>query len=112
MLSVADQVVEDFNRIGYQVDYRVLNAKNYGVPQNRERLIYIGNRIGIPNNDVFDKIENLANEIPDFVLKDAIYGLKELEPLRIKNSTSFVSPTTGARIMPSTGKVNEYIEYI
>ena len=28
-------------------DYRLLNAKDFGVPQNRERFIMIGNRIGI-----------------------------------------------------------------
>ena len=72
MLSVADQVVEDFEAIGYVVSYRVLNAKDFGVPQNRERLIYIGNRIGVDNNEVFDHIQALSEQIPDHVLGDAI----------------------------------------
>ena len=39
MLSVAEQVKEDFRAIGYSVECHILNAKNFGVPQNRERLI-------------------------------------------------------------------------
>ena len=27
--------------LGYLVDYRVLNAQNFGIPQNRERIIII-----------------------------------------------------------------------
>ena len=29
-------------KLGYKVFYKVLNAKNYGVPQNRERIIIVG----------------------------------------------------------------------
>src|SRR3989344_3416288 len=42
MLPVAKQIVEDFEKGGYAVSYQIVNAKNYGVPQNRERLIYLG----------------------------------------------------------------------
>lgn len=112
MLSVADQVVEDFEKIGYKVNYKILNAKDFGVPQSRERLIYIGNRIGIDNLNIFRDIEFLSDGIPNYYLKDALYGLKVLEPLRIKNSTSHVDEKTGSRIMPSLNEVNDYINFI
>ncbi len=112
MLSVADQVVEDFEKIGYKVNYKVLNAKDFGVPQNRERLIYIGNRIKIDNLNIFRDIDSLSNRIPNYYLKDALYGLKTLEPLKIKNSTNHVDEKTGARIMPSLNEVNDYINLI
>ena len=32
------------NDIGYAVDFKVLNSKHYGVPQNRERIFIIANR--------------------------------------------------------------------
>ncbi len=39
-----DLIVKELQRLGYIVEYRVLNAVNYGVPQNRERLICVGHR--------------------------------------------------------------------
>lgn len=33
--------------LGYKVDYKVLNARNFGVPQNRDRIIIVGNNCGI-----------------------------------------------------------------
>ena len=42
MLKVANQVVEDFDKIGYTAKYRLYDATNFSVPQKRIRLIYIG----------------------------------------------------------------------
>ena len=47
--KVLNMIIKDFENLGYQVNYVVLNAANYGVPQNRERIIIIGNRIGVEN---------------------------------------------------------------
>lgn len=41
--------------LGYTVNYNVLNAKNFGVPQNRERILIIGNKKGI--NFDFSKLK-------------------------------------------------------
>ncbi len=38
-------IVEHFESIGYQTEWRVLNAALYGLPQRRERLIIVGNRL-------------------------------------------------------------------
>lgn len=35
-------ILEAFNKLGYQISYRVLDAADYGVPQHRERLIVVG----------------------------------------------------------------------
>lgn len=113
MLSVSSQVKEDFRDIGYEVECHVLNAKDYGVPQNRERLIYIGNRIGIDNEKLFEEIFALADRIPEHVLGDALKGLRPLEASRKKNATDEGSQESGFRIEKNcTGNVNEYISYI
>jgi DNA (cytosine-5)-methyltransferase 1 len=44
--SLLRDVIDRFERIGYRVDCFVVNAVNYGAPQQRERLLLIGNREG------------------------------------------------------------------
>lgn len=113
MLSVAEQVKEDFRNIGYSVECHILNAKDYGVPQNRERLIYIGNRIGLDNENIFKDIFELSKTIPDSTLENAIYGLRPLEASRIRNSTDKGTELSGYKIEKDrVKKTNEYIEYI
>lgn len=112
MLSVADQVIEDFEEIGYSVSCRILNAKNYGVPQNRERLIYIGNRLGIDNTKLLDDIETTSKSLPHRVLRDALFGLRPLEASREKNNTESDSLKNGGKIQIANRQYNEYIDCI
>lgn len=39
-------VLQAFREAGYSVDWRVLNAAHFGLPQSRERLVVVGNRRG------------------------------------------------------------------
>jgi DNA (cytosine-5)-methyltransferase 1 len=113
MLSVVDQVIEDFENIGYNVKAHILNARNFGVPQNRERLIYIGNRIGVDNEMIFQEIIDYGNTIPDMNLEDALYGLRELHASRIKNSTNLDTEESGRLIEASRNQVrNSYLNLI
>ncbi len=113
MLSVAEQVKEDFRNIGYTVECHILNAKDYGVPQNRERLIYIGNRLNIDNEKIFNRIFELSKTIPNHVLGDALFGLRTLEASRIKNSTENGNQISGFIIERNEiNQTNEYINYI
>lgn len=43
--KVIQMILNDFRSLGYYVEYKLLNAAEYGVPQQRERVIIIGNRI-------------------------------------------------------------------
>ena len=114
MFGVSGQVKEDFQRIGYEVECKVFNAKDFGVPQNRERLIYIGNRIGIDNSKIIEEIEAIAQESKKYVLKDAIYGLRPLKALRIRNSTELNSEESGGKIERNNEELvmNEYLNLI
>ena len=38
------QILDEFHKLGYIVNYDVLNAANFGVPQHRERAIIIGSK--------------------------------------------------------------------
>ena len=46
-------IISTLDELGYDVQWQVLNSKNHGVPQNRERVFIIGNRRGTKRPDVF-----------------------------------------------------------
>lgn len=50
--SVIDVIVSEMEDLGYNVDYQVLNSANFGVPQKRERLFFIGNKVSADNPDL------------------------------------------------------------
>ena len=47
--NLVDEILNEFDAAGYRTDCRVLNAAEYGVPQQRKRLFFMGNRLGLPN---------------------------------------------------------------
>jgi DNA (cytosine-5)-methyltransferase 1 len=56
--------------LGYDLEYGVLNASNYGVPQNRKRAIVIGSRIGEPSlPDEARVLKTVRDAIGDLPLK-------------------------------------------
>jgi DNA (cytosine-5)-methyltransferase 1 len=42
--KVFEMIIADFEKAGYKVKHKVLNAANFGVPQRRERVIILGVR--------------------------------------------------------------------
>ena len=44
--KVKKRILKDFEKIGYEIKAYVLNAVNFETPQKRERVVFIGNRIG------------------------------------------------------------------
>lgn len=39
---VKNQIIEDFYNLGYNIEVQVLNASEFGVPQNRRRAFFVG----------------------------------------------------------------------
>lgn len=98
MLNKIEEINDDIKRIlgeDYNVSYAVLNARNFGVPQNRERLILIGNRIGIDSKKIIENIIAKGEGIPSFTLYDAIGDLPELKPNRIRNNSKAENKDVG-----------------
>lgn len=50
--TIIDAILEDFSECGYNVTYRLLNAKDYGVPEDRERVIIVGFRKNLGISDI------------------------------------------------------------
>ncbi|MHB8064961.1 MAG: DNA cytosine methyltransferase [Ruminiclostridium sp.] len=40
--QVKEEIIRDFENVGYRVSCKVLNAADYGVPQMRKRVIFVG----------------------------------------------------------------------
>lgn len=68
----------------YHIYYKVLNAKNYGVPQNRERIFIIGIRDEEDNTFRFPKEERLTKRLKD-VLEDDVNEKYYLSDRILKN---------------------------
>lgn len=52
-------ILQGLENLGYKTSYRVLNASDFGVPQNRERIIIIGHKSKTFN---FDKLKHFERK--------------------------------------------------
>ena len=96
MARKIDEIKQNFrDYLGdeYQFDYALLKAQDYGVPQNRERLIFIGNRVGVDPKKIFAEIEKSKRE--PFLLKDALFGLPHLEAKKEKGAHDVEDAASG-----------------
>lgn len=61
-------ITERFGGIGYNVSYKILNASDYGVPQNRQRVFFIGLLEGVFEfPDKFDYKVSTKEAIMDLI---------------------------------------------
>jgi DNA (cytosine-5)-methyltransferase 1 len=42
------EIIQSLTALGYSVECKTLKAEEYGVPQERRRIIFVGNRLGLP----------------------------------------------------------------
>lgn len=96
--KVIKMIVKDFESLGYKVDYKLLNAAEYGVPQGRERVVIIGNRLNLENpwpnkTHYYEGIteENLKHLPPAITTEQAIGFLANIKlshnPISVGNRT-------------------------
>jgi len=73
-----DIVQKTFNSLGYKIFTQVLNSKDYGIPQNRERIIVVGFK-DKNVNFTFPSAIPLSRTMQDFLedYTDSKYYLKE-----------------------------------
>jgi len=96
-----DRLLTEFYDIGYDINYSVLNAKNYGVPQERIRIIIVGYSKEIGKKFSFPLITHASQSLRQMpllgekirmqhlqTLRNAIDDLPEPIPAREKNHTN------------------------
>lgn len=100
-----------FKKVGYECKHYVLNAKDYGVPQNRKRVIIIGNRkdiselnLNIEQTPSYCTIKELFSDLP--IIKAGSYSNKykgtsstKLKKMKIRSSSA---PLTYQIARPNT----------
>ncbi|MBE9185583.1 DNA cytosine methyltransferase [Microcoleus sp. LEGE 07076] len=60
-----EKVISDFSSIGYEVDYRLYHAADFGVPQTRDRVFIVGTQPGVnfePPRPILSKAEHITSE--------------------------------------------------
>lgn len=84
-----DAYLETMEKLGYKNHYQVLNAKDYGVPQNRERIFTISIRDDVEMNFTFPQKQPLKLKLRDLLDEnvDEKYYLSDTQINRIKQST-------------------------
>ena len=46
--AAVDAILTGLKELGYHVEKKILRAEEYGVPQERRRIVFLGNRMGLP----------------------------------------------------------------
>lgn len=82
--EIADEIISAFRGIGYAVDMALLNAVNFGVPQKRKRIFFVGTRckipIEFPNLEITDPTKFVSvweaiSDLPQLVNGNMIDGM-------------------------------------
>lgn len=73
-------ILDEFKSLNYNVNYYELNANDYGVPQDRNRVIIVGYHKKMGKN--FNPPKKIT---PKPVLKDTIFDLRLAKPAKEKN---------------------------
>ncbi|RIY35231.1 DNA (cytosine-5-)-methyltransferase [Psittacicella gerlachiana] len=82
--QAVENIIEQFAQAGYRVFICLLNASDYGVPQDRERVFYVGFRKDLEVN--FVPPPPYTHKV---TFKEAIFDLKDLAiPALDKNKTN------------------------
>ena len=86
-------IITTIDEFGYDCQWSVLNSKNFGVPQNRERVYIVGHLRGTPRPEVFP-IEGADSEDIKVVgsIPESVWPGRH-EQIRRIHSTEGISPT-------------------
>ena len=109
--SIIEAIIEDFSDCGYNVFYKLLNAKDYGVPEDRERVIIVGFRkdLGIQKFDfpvprnyrvtMREALKNIPEPTPDEVC-DAPYSSRYMSRNRKRDwdDVSYTIPAMAKQV--------------
>lgn len=93
------KLVSELKKLGYHVNYRIVNVKDYGVPQRRRRMVLVGSKLDEINvaEETFEKV-TVRDTISKLKLSnDPLHNVKEIRSDRIKKMISQIPKDGGSR---------------
>ena len=119
------EIIADFNALGYTVECKILNSADYGVPQVRKRVIFIGSRVS--DEIIFPEISHTEHK----TVKEALSNLPKLKSgeestlinhkamnhtQQMLDKMGFLKDGEGrekipTNLRPKSGDVRKYIKY-
>lgn len=94
--EIFEEFVKNIKEIGYKVKYEIIYCPDYGIPQNRSRLVLLGSKLGkiqIPEKthlkENYVTVEDIIKKLPKIKSgetcdKDPIHRAKNLSSLNIE----------------------------
>lgn len=111
-------LIKGLQSIGYSLSWKVVNAAVFGVPQYRERLMIVGNRLNIsfdwPKPTHWIHYKSMAGQNADLLYKESDFNNKLLPPVTIMEAIGdlpIVSSGEEANLY-STAPETDYEKYI
>ena len=116
MMNKVDEIIDNFKNVlgdDYSIRMILLNARNFGAPQNRERVFVIGTRLVVVDMDeLVNKIVRHEPATEQFVLKNALEGLPLLHPKIEKNRGGLENERIGFKFREGVDYENEFLSFI
>ncbi len=120
-----EEIIKDFNQLGYQVECKILNSADYGVPQIRKRVIFIGSRISdkisFPktSHTIYNTVQNALEDLPTLKSGDnsSLINHKAMNHTeQMLHKMSFIKDggdrsDIPKNVRPKSGDVRKYIKY-
>jgi DNA (cytosine-5)-methyltransferase 1 len=113
MAKKESEIRDDISNIlgtSYRCNSALLNAKDFGIPQNRERFFLIGTRSGKDPGAVFTAMAKKRRS--PFSLWEAIEDLPPLGPKTIRNDNSIENEQIGYTLKAHSYQKTPYLDFV
>ena len=123
-----NDIIKDFENIGYKVECKILNSADYGVAQLRRRTIFIGTKNTLKKEVIFPKkttekyltIKEVIDDLPKLKSGETCLFIKNHSAMKHSNQMlekmKYVKDGQGREdipknIRPTSGDIRKYIRY-
>ena len=95
-------ILSSLNSLGYALEWRVINASEYGMPQRRKRVFVIGYKRG---TKLYNDIKNKSNACQDVFNSDGIFA--KSFPIKHLSNTDIISSCLSSDFVDITNNFNK-----